>query len=416
MYGLKQAALDWFNFQDKFLISMNFIRSTMDRCLYVYNVDGITCIIYVHIDDYLIGCNNDKFFEDFLSAYSKFTCNKGDVVDLGAPLNHMQIALEYRFEEGVITFSNDRYIRQTLARFGMTDCNPKYSPLPRTYYELSFGQASTCEETFRAIIGCLLWIARTLRADIMFAVVYLAQFVSCCTEEHLFAAKHVLRYLSATLDRHLTYTAAEMRDFIGPELFASKTLSITVKCDSDFAYDSTEHKSYTGYLIYLNGFLVGWITRKQSLVATSTSEAEYIALSEASKASLHLFQLLSEFFSVTTPITVFCDSKSAISMAEKNISSRRTKHIWILYRFVTAWINRGLLKVFYIGTSDNLADFMTKVPKDTNFVDRSNILFKSMTSWLTEVVCYNTEQDQASTLLRVVDSSAGITVCAALKH
>ena len=99
-------------------------------------------------------------------------------------------------------------------------------------------------------------------------------------------------------------------------------------------------------------------------------------------------------------------------MAENNISSRRTKHIWIIYRFVTEWITKGLFKVYYINTKENLADFMTKVPKDVNYIAQSSLLFKNLATVLSEVVCYNTEfdDDTPHKLLRAVQRVAGIKV------
>jgi hypothetical protein len=409
IYGLKQAARDWHEHQEKFILSQGFKKSTMDLCFYVYQKDDTTCIIYVHIDDYLLGCNSDAFYENFLIEFSKYTCYPTDVCDLGVPLNHMQIAIDYSYEEGYVGFSSKRYILQTISRFGLHGCTPKSQPLPRNL-DLKFGGPSTCEETYRAIIGCLLWISRTLRVDIQFAVTYLSQFVSCCNEDHLSAAKHILRYLAGTADRVIRYSTEEILDFVGPTDFDDNRLHITVKCDSDYASDTSDHKSFTGFLIYLNGHLVDWVCRKQSLTATSTSEAEYIALSEACKTSLHLYQLLSEFFVVHHPITVLCDSTSAQAMAENNLNSKRTKHIWITYRFVTDWINKGLFKIFHIGTKDNLADFMTKIPKDVNFITNSLLLFKSIVAWSTEVVCYNSALDSATGRLIAARDRAGI-VC-----
>jgi len=411
MYGLKQAARDWYSYQHKFLLSQGYRCSTLDRCMYYYDKDGIRSLVYVHVDDYLIACNDDAWYENLLHNYRSYlNCYETDCDDLGKPLNHMQIALDYQFDKGTVSFSSDRYILETLNRFGLQDSNPKYSPLPRNFYDLPFGLASTCEDTYRSMIGCLMWIARIHRIDIMFAVTYMSQFVACSTEVHLTACKQILKYLRTTLGRQFTYSRDDMRDFVGEEDFNQKIFNITIKCDSDFASDTTDHKSYSGFLIYLNGCLVDWVTRKQSLTATSTSEAEYISLSEACKSGLHVYQLLSEFFKVASPMIVLNDSQSAQAMAENNLSSRRTKHIWIVYRFVTDWINKGLFKIFHIDTKDNLSDYMTKVPKDVNFIRRTALLFKSLSTLLSEVVCYNTTLDPESKLPRRTEGAAGITI------
>jgi len=375
IYGLKQAAKDWYEHQNKFLLSMGFNRSTMDRCLYVYKDSDQLCMIYVHIDDYLVAHNSKTFYKHFLQQYSKYTCFETDVNDLGTPENYLQIAMKYDSSEHFLQLSNERYILQTLTRFGMQDCYGKDKPLPSNC-NLQKSDTCTCGETYQQIIGSLLWIARTLRPDIMFATVYLSQFVQCANEDHLKCAKHVLKYLKKTIKHSISYSKKEIDTFL--EISKSKGNNVlTVFEDASFANDH-DSKSFTGYLIYLNGCLMDWCTRKQSLVATSSTEAEFIALCETNKTVLHLFQLISEFFPTDYPVKIYCDSESAQKMAENNLNSRRTKHILIVYRFVTDWINRGLIKLFHIDTTLNLADYMTKVPKDVNYIQRSYQMFDSL--------------------------------------
>ena len=158
------------------------------------------------------------------------------------------------------------------------------------------------------------------------------------------AAKHILKFLKATSDRKLSYKRDEILNYMSKD----GKLVITVYTDADFGSDTADHKSFTGFLIYVNGCLVDWVCRKQSNIATSTTESEYISLCEASKAVLHIYQLLAEFFPTENPITVYTDSESSQKMAENNLNSRRTKHIWIIYRFVTEWIKLNLLKLFHV--------------------------------------------------------------------
>jgi len=187
------------------------------------------------------------------------------------------------------------------------------------------------------------------------------------------ALKHVFRYLKGTQGRHLFYSKATM-----PDSDSNSPFTIEVYVDSDWANDKSDRKSYSGYLIYLNGQLIDWICKKQYLTATSTAEAEYIALSIASKSCLHVYQLIAEFFPITHPCNVFCDSTSAIMMAENNLTSNRSKHIWILFRFITDWIEKKLIKVYHIDGKTNQADFLTKVPQAADFATNSKVLFKAL--------------------------------------
>ena len=103
-------------------------------------------------------------------------------------------------------------------------------------------------------------------------------------------------------------------------------------------------------------------------------------MSMAAKTTLHMYQLLSEFFIVKDPVNLWTDSTTAETMAKNNINSNRTKHIWIIYRFITDWISRGLFKLAHIPGKINPADLLTKVPRDTNYVTLSEQLFSPMPS------------------------------------
>jgi hypothetical protein len=208
---------------------------------------------------------------------------------------------------------------------------------------------------YRNLTGSLLWIARNTRPDIMFAVIYLCRFANCYQAQHYVAAKRVVRYLVSTIDKSLTFRRDDSTKCDKPRQIEIKTYS-----DSDWASDSLDRRSFSGCVIYLNNCLVSWCSKKQATVALSSVEAEYMALSDASRETLYVSNLISEFFQIAKPIPVYVDNKGAGFIAENNINNKMTKHIDIRYHFVRYYIKDGTIELFYVPTAANIADALTK--------------------------------------------------------
>ena len=148
-------------------------------------------------------------------------------------------------------------------------------------------------------------------------------------------------------------------------------------CDADFATNLDSRKSQTGYVFTLYGSAVSWKSGLQSVVALSTTEAEYMALTEAVKESFWLKGILNDFGVRQKAITIHCDSSSAISLTKHQIFHERSKHIDIRLHFIKDEISKGEVKVHKIGTDDNPADMLTKVlpvSKYLHCLDLVNVL------------------------------------------
>ena len=130
--------------------------------------------------------------------------------------------------------------------------------------------------------------------------------------------------------------------------------------DSDFAGDLDKRRSLTGYVFTIGSCVVSWKATLQSVVAQSTTEAEYIAISEAGKELIWLKGLFAELSGGDSCIKLFSDSQSAICLTKDQMFHERTKHIDIKYHFIRDQIEKGKLKVCKISTHDNLADMLTK--------------------------------------------------------
>jgi hypothetical protein len=130
--------------------------------------------------------------------------------------------------------------------------------------------------------------------------------------------------------------------------------------DADMASQPHRH-SMSGCLVLLHGTPVAWSARKQSLIALSTAEAEYIALTSAAREVLYLKSLIGELYEpITYPIPMYCDNQGAIALATNAKFHARTKHIDLRYHFIRALIRDDTLDLKYIPTDENLADAFTK--------------------------------------------------------
>ena len=144
--------------------------------------------------------------------------------------------------------------------------------------------------------------------------------------------------------------------------------------DSDFAADLDKRRSITGYVFILNGGAVSWKASLQSVVALSTTEAEYIALTEAVKEAKWLSGLVFEFGLKQDSVCIGCDSSSAIQLCKNPKYHERTKHIDVRLHFVRVEIANGVVNVVKVPTQTNPADILTKVVPAIKFRNSLNLI------------------------------------------
>ena len=130
--------------------------------------------------------------------------------------------------------------------------------------------------------------------------------------------------------------------------------------DSDYARDLDRRKSLTGYLFTFNNCTVNWKAQLQSVVAFSTTEAEYIAVAEAIKEAIWLKGMLKELSIDQRSIMINCDSQSAICLSKNQTHHEKTKHINIKMHFIRLEVLRATVKLQKIHTDKNIADMLTK--------------------------------------------------------
>ena len=157
---------------------------------------------------------------------------------------------------------------------------------------------------------------------------------------------------------------------------------IVAYSDSDFGGDKETRISVAGFILYLMGVPISWRSKGQKSVTLSSSEAEYVALSEAAKEIKFVYQLLIGMgMKVKLPIVVRVDNLGAIFISENVLVSQKTKHIDIRYRFVQEFVFDGFIKVIFVKTEDNDSDIFTKNLGGDSFERHSKMIVEKGMMW-----------------------------------
>ena len=186
------------------------------------------------------------------------------------------------------------------------------------------------------------------RPDIAYIVSKLSQFLHCPTDVHWQACKRVLRYLKGSQDIGLHIQPAKEQCLIG---FS----------DVDWAGSLDDRRSTGGYCIYLGPNLVSWSSKKQHVVARSSTESEYRSLAHTASELTWLQSLCRELHvTLSTSPVLWCDNIGATCLASNPVAHARTKHIEIDVHFIRDKVLQGTLEVRYVPTEEQTVDIMTK--------------------------------------------------------
>lgn len=270
------------------------------------------------------------------------------------PLNYfLGMEFERDGERGAIKLGQNKAIKNMLNEFQMNECRSVSTPLDPGTKFVKCTDCSNCSKVdtkmYQSLIGSLNYISLTTRPDISHSVIKLSQYNTNPHKEHLAAAKHLLRYLSNTINLKLIYRKSDA------ELMGY--------ADADWGGDCSDRRSFTGFVFMLAGSAFSWECKKQPTVALSSTEAEYMALSSASKELVYLRNLIADigFASfVSNPIVLYGDNLSAQQLVKNPIYHARSKHIDIKVHFVREIYEKNYLKLKYISTNQMIADILTK--------------------------------------------------------
>ena len=358
LYGMHQAGRIWNKTMHEKLIMWGFVRLECEYCVYARKDCEGTVLAAVHVDDFISVASSKQANDAFkLQLKSEWTIAEGDAdFCLG-------IEIERDRTNKFVYVSQKAMIDRIVEAFGQTDAYPVSTPMvegansflkrPAEDENLSEDEKRALAKLpYRSLIGQLLYPSLGSRPDIAYAVRKLSEFLDCYRRSHWDAAIRVVRYLKGTRDLRLRLGGGEM--------------TLAGFTDSSWGDCHDGRRSSMGYCYTMGSGLISWSARKQKVVATSSTEAEYIAASESCKEAVWLRTMLSLLPLPTSCPTetkatpLFCDNNGAVCLALDPQFHSRTKHFDIRYHYIRQCIDGGEVAINRVPTTDNIADIFTK--------------------------------------------------------
>jgi len=343
LYGRKQAPLAWFERLSSTLAELGSLSCSFDP--YVFISPDYNVIIVVYVDDIATVVRKSDVRKVYQHLTKYFTVMINEVLSylLGIEILHTATGLELR---------QTQYMTNILTRFGMANSRPVSTPIdPKAPLVKADESEPTYEkQLYQQMIGSLMYLVTCTRPNLGFVMVFLSRFSSHPLLCHHTAMKSVFHYLAGTRTTSLVYTRRSSMDI---------PLLITDYSDADYASCRDPRRSVSGYVFLLNGCAISWLSKKQNLVSTSTTESEYMALATTARQALWYIYGLSQL-GFPIPVELKAGNTSSINVAENPINNPKTKHIDVCYHFTREHLIRKSFNLSYVPTGENLVDIMTK--------------------------------------------------------
>ena len=342
LYGLKQAPRAWFEKFSSTISQHGFSGSSFDTTLFLRQSDHGTTILLLYVDDmiitgdYMQGIQNLKLF-----LGSQF-----EMKDLG-PLNYF-LGIEVSSSADGYYLTQAKYTSNLISRANITDSKIIDTPIEYNCRLNSHdGEPLSDATLYRQLVESLIYLTVT-RSDISYAVHIVSQFMATPRSPHYAAVLRILRYLKGTI-------------FDGLHFSSHSSLTLQAYSDADWAGDPTDRRSTTGYCFMLGDSLISWRSKKQTVVAHSSTEAEYRALAATTAELIWLRWLLQDLgIDCSAATQLHCDNQSVIQIAHNDVFHERTKHIEIDCHFIRQHVLQGTITLQSVSSQDQLADIFTK--------------------------------------------------------
>jgi hypothetical protein len=364
IYGLPQAAEKFRQHSDKTIRDMGFKPLISDACVYVKYFGSQFAYIAAHVDDFAIASNS----QDFLNQIKVTLAKTYEISIVSDMHSYCGLHLVRDRANRTIDLLQTAYAKSTCVKFGidipLDQCPLTPMVTAETYYSsknVALDVLLTDKEItiYRSMVGCLLYLAKQTRADILFAVCYHARFSRVPTRRHHHGVIRILQYIFGTLHLGLRFKSVN---------------GITLLATVDASYAShSDLKSHTGCTLHIgedSGSFLS-VTEKQSITADSSTVAEFIAGHTVAKKIMWARNFLSELgplFAQSLPSVVYEDNQSTIHLFNKQSNAHKTKHIALRYNFIREQIQQGHITIKYLSTEHMTSDILTKALGPTLFL------------------------------------------------
>ncbi|GJY91572.1 putative ribonuclease H-like domain-containing protein, partial [Tanacetum coccineum] len=338
LYGLHQAPRAWYATLSTFLLKNGYRRGTIDKTLFLKKDKHDIILVQVYVDDIIFGSTKKSWCDEF-EALMKSRFQMSSMGELT-----FFLGLQVKQKPDGIFISQDKYVAEILKKFDFASVKTASTPIETQKPLVKDEEASDVDvHLYRSMIGSLMYVTAS-RPDIMFAVCACSRFQVTPKTSHLSAVKRIFRYLKGKPKLGLWYPRESSFDL---ESYS----------DSDYAGANLDRKSTTGGCQFLGRRLITWQCKKQTIVATSTTEAEYVAAASCCGQVLWIQNQMLDYGFNFMNTKIYIDNESTICIV---VYHSKTKHIAIRHHFIRDAYEKKLIQVLKIHTNDNVADLLTK--------------------------------------------------------
>jgi hypothetical protein len=353
LYSLKQGSREWFRRLEEVLVELGFARIRSDSSVFIWEKDGVKVIVPVFVDDITLASKS----KEKIAEIKGLLAQRFKLRDLGPTSFLLGVQIDRERSARTLHLSQRQYTLNLLDRFGFANCSPvSMPPDPGSHLDMSQCPQTPVDDKFMrdkpyvSAVGALMYLAIAMRPDIAHAMGVLCRFMSKLGPAHWKAAKHLFRYLRGSIDYRLTYAP----DPSSLQLF-------TTYSDADHGGNPDNGRSTSAYVVKMGTGAVSWMSHLQSIVALSTTEAEFISAVSAGQEIVWMRSFLGELgYSFDAPSLLLVDNQSAIQVARNPEHHGRMKHLDLRFFWLRDMVNLGVIAVRYIPTADMAADLLTK--------------------------------------------------------
>ena len=309
LYGLEHAPRAWFAKFSSTISQHGFSGNSFDITLFLRQYGHGITILLLYVDDMIITGDDMQSIQDL----KHFLGGQFEMKDLG-PLNYF-LGLEVSsFSDGYY-LTQAKYTSNLISLANITNSKIVDTPIEYNRCLNSHDGKSLSDATlYRQLVGSLIYLTIT-RLDISYAVHVVSQFMAAPRYPHYVVVLRILRYLKGTI-------------FNGPHFSSHSSLTLQAYSDADWAGDPTDYRSTTRYCFFFCDSLISWKIKKQTVVARSSTEEEYRALSATTAELIWLRWLLQDLgVDCSTATKLHCDNRSALQIAHNDVFHECTKHI-----------------------------------------------------------------------------------------
>ncbi|KAJ9536625.1 hypothetical protein OSB04_un000174 [Centaurea solstitialis] len=311
IYGLKQASRSWNLHFDERIKEFGFAKSEFEPCVYTKFSGSIVTFLVLYVDDILLIGNDIPTLQSVKAWLSKCFQMK----DLGEAAYILGIKIYRNRSRRLIGLSQGTYIDKVLKRFRMDESKKGFIPMQHgiVLSKAQCPESSQDKDKMKSIpyasaIGSIMYAMLCTRPDVAYSVSVTSRYQQNPGEAHWVAVKNILKYLRRTKEMFLVFGGSE------------DEISVTGYSDASFQTDRDDYRSQSGYVFTLNGGAISWKSSKQDTIADSTTEAEYIAASDAAKEAVWLRNFIKDLrvvASISRPVDIYCDNSGAVAQAKE---------------------------------------------------------------------------------------------------